>query len=125
MKIKSWPLPPIKNNYNYNIPPTIPSEFRIFGINYLYKDHKILPKDIESSIFDKEKVINLIKESYSKYLKLLEDNCTEEINEIHLKLNEELNKCKDLEVGFEIKRLKNEKNRRINGMIEELEGRMV
>lgn len=123
MKIKSWPKPPL----DFKEVPEIPTEFKIFGIEYTVEDSEISPKDIPREKFSKEKILGLVKESYCKYLDILQEfkeENLEEINQIHLRINEELNKMKEVEVEFELKRLKNEKNRRINKMIEELENEM-
>ncbi|KAF9762752.1 hypothetical protein NGRA_1783 [Nosema granulosis] len=120
MKIKSWPLPPLREVYKE---PEIPTEFRIFGIDYL-NTNKIIPKDIPTVQFDPKAISSMVKDSYGKYLEILSDlndENVEEIRKIHLEINEELNKSKEAEVDFELKRLKNEKNREINKMLEDLE----
>ncbi|EQB59997.1 hypothetical protein NAPIS_ORF02445 [Vairimorpha apis BRL 01] len=184
MKIISWCKPPLKDQYNV---PSIPSKFKIFGIEYttnkevldnkminnsnslsteltLNNDQNVIASHITNNDQDfnteptfntdqdlntnftsnniqpitnhissntqhinnissntsnntqsintlnKQRLKSLIKKSYTSFLTLLDTfdtNIIEDIEHIHLKINELLNNNKDKEVKTELIRLRN------------------
>ncbi|WUR03763.1 uncharacterized protein VNE69_06084 [Vairimorpha necatrix] len=112
MKLVSWCKPPLKSQYSI---PQIPKDYKIFGIKYSSKKMPL------------SNIKEMVKESFSKYLLLLEtsDNkYVEEIENIHLQINEILNENKDLEVKAKFDKLKNETIKEKNRILEEIESEM-
>jgi hypothetical protein len=97
-------------NSSYSIPP-IPSSYKVFGITY--PNTNFPPNDIKL----------MINKSFSKYLSLL-DTCDykliEEIEDIHLKINEVLNDNKGEEVESKLKILRNKNIKKKNDILNKL-----
>lgn len=96
MKFTSWPKPPI---HKYNTDPPIPSEYALFGLKYsVVNGNPHL--EIPSKPLNRENIENSVTESlklFVKTLKTREGNILNEIRDLHVHINEEINKAKAFE----------------------------
>lgn len=93
MNYSGWPHPPIVNHSN---PPDVPIHFTIFGSAYKLVDGNPLV-DLPSHPLNCQAIKEQIGQSFESFIRYVETADTEwidKINEIHSKLNEEINKAK-------------------------------
>ena len=113
MKIKSWCKPPLKCSYSI---PEIPKSYKIFGMQYPSKENSLT------------NIKEMVKESFKKYLELLETldpKMIEEIESIHLKINEILNDNKHKEVSSKLNDIKNETIKKKNEILDYLKKKIM
>ncbi len=96
MKFTSWPKPPIRPLEQLETIPEIPKEYTLFGLKYLVIDGN--PKvELPSKPLDMIKMKESIDKSlklFIKYLKRGEGSILNELRDLHIEINEEINKAK-------------------------------
>lgn len=119
MKYASWPKPPIHKHSN---PPPIPSEFILFGLKYrVINGNPTL--EMPSNPLDKQHIKECVDQSISLFLKTLktrEGNILNEIRDLHVHINEEINKAKAFEKNEMIVLAKNRKIAIKNQILKEI-----
>lgn len=104
-----WPIP----DYTNRKKPDIPSEFRLFGINFTVKDG-IPYTGEEFEDLDLTKIKNMTSKSLSEFKKLLKTDGPEHfenIKQLHTKINDMINSAKLWEANILINNMENEKTK--------------
>lgn len=108
LKFTSWPKPPLSKNLNC---PEIPNEFIVFGLKYIVVNGN--PQlEMPFKPLDRNYMENCISKSLSLFAKTLrtrEGSILNEIRDLHVHMNEEINKAKAYEKSEMIILAKNQK----------------
>ena len=119
MKYTSWPKPPIHNNLD---PPPIPKEYVLYGLKYsVINGNPHL--EIPSKPLDKKSIGDSVTESIKLFIKTLkkrESTHLNEIRDLHVYINEEINKAKAYETKEMIVIAKNKKTNLKNKILTEI-----
>lgn len=119
MNFTTWPAPPINKN---KLPPKIPTTFKCFGLSYSVENNN--PKlDIPAEELDKEKTKEMVEKSYELFMKLLktlDGSILNEIRDIHVNLNENINKAIPFEKENSILEYENRKTLMKNEILEDI-----
>ena len=106
---KKWPNPP---EFDLNIP-DIPDKYTCFGLEFILKDGvPILNDDLEFEDLDVQKIEDLVEDSVQKFKEIIKNNykieksnsLIEELRDIHLDINEKINKAKLWDVKKNLKK---------------------
>lgn len=119
MKIKTWPDPPIHSSV---IPPEIPSELRIFGVQYKV-DNGNLVMNIPSKPISISNILEKVNLSLTTFIKLMrtcDESLIDVLKNIHMEINDEINLGKQYEIGNIITESKNNKIKYKRELIEKI-----